>query len=1417
MQMVANKNLEAIKFDITIEATIEDASQAEQGKYLVSSGASKFYAYSTDSNYRERDTVMVTVPEGNYDNQKIILCKKVEKNETAVPYQSPFGHMIDVTTNLIYNYWDGDINRKNIEKGIYANYDDIYSGCPWNTDEPSFLDSAIYDQYIEFETNKSNPEYHGLNPCLWDSGELSTPFSQYTRLGLKGQFSTWLDTYQTTSGNYGLCLMVKFQSQETEDNSNSFYNFFTLDSSSFYGDPYGFETYYTQEAIFDISEYQNYLIKRLVLFVYQRNNFKNLNGEMIEAPSDGDFSTIVPNIYIKDPYVSLGYETDNFIGDSCLIYTNDSLKYKKYPETNDGYDNRNNANKKLVSLRWIHKDEMTGHISSLTKLPENYDIKWYHRKIGQPSPDDFAGANYEDLNFENTSDTGGYGVKVLDSDFDIEYYPDVNMQEDIIKAIVIKNKETSGNEIISKSVAHSNLLTLQNEDVIITSQDVIQTEALGIKCEDLQRGHYSIYKRNGKLLRDMDAKEIRYLTAVFDYSASNINLYSKALLSEATSVKWYYPAKNTMIKPYQNIGVDTGDGIYYCYSPSSHSTNYYDISENSVHPNTNCYQFAYIIHPTLYQSYSNNTIRLEVEKDGIVYTASITLTFNVAGSSGSAYTLDILWDNNDNVLDIDETNDKISGQIVLYDQDGKLVDIPDEAEVIPSWYVAVGGEDSVEDQGEILYPAFNGADSRFGWDEDEPALNADYYIYNLLEDQFVLAENVVNDDFSNNRERTLYRVKIEGESNKNKLKFTKMNKDEDESDEAFYARKKEGYIKRGSIYIVNPYRTNDTITNLQNIDAYSPQERQDVIESTLRFDFIDLTDDEGNLLFRKSKDRIEIRFKTEQNKNKTLNAINILKITLTDFGDYDLEALFPISLKKGQNYQGIDGATIVQYDTVGECDYIRNPYKLFALSNNQLQEVTVNEWRLYYQLSGSNTQNLLKFMPILSEKNVLQPYPVYVEDVPAYAIQARVGGNIVWSQPVLVYQDHYPSTTLNQWDGKTIQTDTADGVIVANGLAAGRKENDNSFSGVMLGDWSRTDTVKGLTKNTGVYGLHKGAVSYAFMDDGNAFIGSDGQGRISFDGNKGLISGSGLSINLATGNISGSNFDLTGGSTLELHSSGNPAYFKIKNGNSTLINIADNSYYLQSANYSSKNAGTSFNLSSGYLETMNVYLSGTITASNIYGGSINGSSININNKFRVDSDGNMTATNADVSGTINASAGTLGSLTVTGKLTFSGGTISGATIEGGSIRVPIGANTNSSSYFIVDSSGNVSMSGGITADKVEANEGHIGGWTISANSLTSNNTQLNSGNGHIYTDYFEVNGLGKMGYITGNDGETNTNLLGIFTNGGENDVNGIALEAHGGGNIRLTGNNIFIDISGFESGYNGDKSLAGYIQWVMSQ
>ena len=101
MEILIDKKIEQVSFDTTIEATITNADRASEGIYTVSNGSSLFSAYSTETEYKVNDAVMVTIPQGDYSKQKIIIGK--QPNETGpMVYRSPFQNLVNISSNIIY-------------------------------------------------------------------------------------------------------------------------------------------------------------------------------------------------------------------------------------------------------------------------------------------------------------------------------------------------------------------------------------------------------------------------------------------------------------------------------------------------------------------------------------------------------------------------------------------------------------------------------------------------------------------------------------------------------------------------------------------------------------------------------------------------------------------------------------------------------------------------------------------------------------------------------------------------------------------------------------------------------------------------------------------------------------------------------------------------------------------------------------------------------------------------------------------------------------------------------------------------------------------------------------------------------------------------------------------------------------------
>lgn len=225
-----------------------------------------------------------------------------------------------------------------------------------------------------------------------------------------------------------------------------------------------------------------------------------------------------------------------------------------------------------------------------------------------------------------------------------------------------------------------------------------------------------------------------------------------------------------------------------------------------------------------------------------------------------------------------------------------------------------------------------------------------------------------------------------------------------------------------------------------------------------------------------------------------MNDLYILEVTLTGWGDYkSLIAYLPIPIRVDKTYSYIAGATQIIYLSNGEAQYYKKPYTIFGTGP------TNGTWQIYCKDAQAK-----HFIPDLSEDYRILPVDIFVENSPIFGVQYLVGGVVKWTQPILSIMNRYPSGMINEWDGKTLTIDGETGAIISTMIAAGSKDNNNQFSGVMMGDWS-SDGDASISKMTGIYGFNKGEMSFAFTEDGKAFIGKSGRGRIRFDGDKGTI------------------------------------------------------------------------------------------------------------------------------------------------------------------------------------------------------------------------------------------------------------------------------------------------------------------------
>jgi hypothetical protein len=102
IDVITTKRLEKLHFDKTLRCEIVDNQNAAKGEYLVSNGISKFTAYSDIPTYAVGTPVYVTIPNGDFNQPKLIKGKYLtEDMADYATYVNPMDTYVDITGNLV--------------------------------------------------------------------------------------------------------------------------------------------------------------------------------------------------------------------------------------------------------------------------------------------------------------------------------------------------------------------------------------------------------------------------------------------------------------------------------------------------------------------------------------------------------------------------------------------------------------------------------------------------------------------------------------------------------------------------------------------------------------------------------------------------------------------------------------------------------------------------------------------------------------------------------------------------------------------------------------------------------------------------------------------------------------------------------------------------------------------------------------------------------------------------------------------------------------------------------------------------------------------------------------------------------------------------------------------------------------------
>lgn len=586
---IITQRLQGLSYDQTILCTIVDDSRREQGIYIATNDSARFEVVSDQTNYRNGNNVYVLIPKGDWNETKTITGKKnIKDSEISYTYKNPFDYLVDVTNNLIENY----------------------------TQNPAGLIANGEEEICE----------------IWQK-TFSEGEAGYTRLGLNAQFRSWLNPFYAENdttprkiiqGSYGLKLTITTVSDNITNGSKEATYELYIDAEDMNGNPYDFNTYFQQEKVFDISNLGK--ITFIKLEFYQKpGTFVDVEGKAI-SPTDFLGNPTADNLFVKDAYISLGYDVRDFENDDVILYTTNNTTYIATAENKE----------KSVHLRWIHDFGNNTEGKSGLCVVEDSDlkslgaeIKWYQYEFGRQSADKYSGVYWKYTN-ENANNL-----------FEYNFIPNFTKAEEKIKAIVFYN-----NKYIP-----SNIIAFSNEKEVPNQATIDAVSAVGINCEDGTYGNYRIYNLGNSLLNPKEGSVERNFQVIFGNTA----------LTEAEKIEWIIPAENSMIiidnaKPEK-------DGFYHIIKEIIDG----EVSKEEA-------QQKYRIRNYYSQSYNRNTITCKVTKDGVEYSGSKELTFGPAGTTGTDVTFVLDFDNGITALTKGNTN-AITITARLYDYENKPVSL----------------------------------------------------------------------------------------------------------------------------------------------------------------------------------------------------------------------------------------------------------------------------------------------------------------------------------------------------------------------------------------------------------------------------------------------------------------------------------------------------------------------------------------------------------------------------------------------------------------------------------------------------------------------------------------------------------------------------------------------------------------------
>ena len=1078
ISIIVDKRLSQANFDKTIQATIVAQGDKTKGEYKVKYLDSSFYAYDkSGKDYSVGTQVYVLVPENDLSKVKTILgtADKTKDIQPIVPEGNKFEYLtnnlfiIPTNTEFGIKSWENRNKENKTYPPIYIyNRDGENADFKIDTDGLSYIEKEGFGYFI-----------------------------------LKCNVRTNLQKSQQSKGNYGIRVTLtadlKENQQNTElENSDSTDNIvtdqktkdinldFVLDSTMMVGNPYSLVIPTVQIAGFNVGNYKNITITSISLF---SENFDNLTPEEKEEKENN-------NIFFTD----LSLQCANKISADNL---NGNYLYISVPEgqyiSNDG--------KESITLKAIFQSK--GQIID----PDKYSGLTYYwfKKNPLISVTDtegkyckINGINTEGWECLNTYDEKDKIFKAGGDTYTIDKNSFLSNQQEYRCIALFDNLAYSKTKMVYNKNPQYFISLTSDSGTIFYNNNGEPTLTCSCRQNDetavLANYHWYATKIDGqrKNFYNEDNKEI-------SIQSISINQYpDKAIIDCAVVIK--SDDKKTFI----------GVGTLELLNLKSDTTMPYNLT---IKNGSQMFKYNTLgISPIHSSSTNSNVEPSQKEKKAVLQPLSFILVNNKTGEEFTAGSSQkwILPPDNETMFDFSN----VKG-IQDYNKEGY------------KGYRVYEGETSLSFSIKSRY--------------DYTKINNTILLEVVKENQTYKARTNIlfakeGDNGTNGTDYVCQIVGIQGKENK-EISFS-------EGIPYYYYNKGNGnkfyyYNQEGNQEAIKNQLKLKVFKNGENIEIDNSQITWSLLKSpffkneddktyisTKDYPFILTVDNSGNiiedekyksLLDTEKKDianiiiiKAECSFKDTNNNKKLIYATLPIGIVLnnsdvennyikkqsgfyyviynadgtnpsydnTDAGIFEI--IPPIAAPEGKQY-------VYKWEPIGEQLYLQK-IKAKDKDNNDIISPIKIKAIAKEPLAAENISNGISCRIYLIDKTNIS-YDKEGETIvdsfsPIYQI-------II---PIHLYTNRFGHAAINGWDGNTVSIDTEGGVVLAPQIGAGDKDENNAFTGVLMGTSLLKDQDESVyKKETGLMGLSHGERSFFLnSEDGSAVFGKNGSGQIKF-------------------------------------------------------------------------------------------------------------------------------------------------------------------------------------------------------------------------------------------------------------------------------------------------------------------------------